>query len=660
MANSQQVATGLSAFVQTFSAIDAVGSRRRQEKKLDERLEDERLFRSQQLEFAQSREDRAQETHEESQEERRLRLEADAVGLDPDSTDEELRAAAVRSPIAVAEIDHRRGLSAFKGLTDAQLEARQAQAAAAGEPDPNSVTAQPSGLSGSDTVGELPSDPRLTREIDLSEIAKQAGVDEPVSDFRRADSVPMPLDWKTEAEINAMPDKREAQALRDRQAAEAKEIMQGDVSGAAQDVKRDRAASERKILDEQWTSIATITDTTGDSNRKLYQDNPSLGTGAYYRQRSSLSKNARDEADVFMAPIAQQSLAEQRAVLDDPELDPTSRDARNAQRKHSRAASVINAISYGKKPAQEVGIRDGLPQGQDELAGQFVSAAEAAPAPATTLPLNKERQLDTQFSRLTANPAKRLSHAQMDNIYTAMKAGLITSVEAHYMATHGGARMPVAGEVFSHSPGQDLMRKFPDGSVQLIAPARDPKLDGVAGRNLMESMGHDMITEYFSSFDTDDDEGRGAKYKFAAMRIMGRVEDVANQNGFDYNNPMDVLRLATRITQTVLIREEFNKQLIMTIDGKPEVNPDFGDHFGEIEKAIFDPSLDVLRAAKEKEIFDDFEGLPLEPLRGNEGDAVARFRQALVSSNDPRRHAIAQGSDEQVLAYMRQEQAAGR
>lgn len=658
------VATGLSSFLQAFSAVDAVGSRRRREKLLAERLDDERAFRAQQIEFAQSREDRSQQEFDETREERELRLEADAIGLNPNSTDEELREAALRSPIAVEAREHRRGLNAFVSLTDAEIESRQATAIQAGAAEEApAVTAQQSGLSATDPVTGLPSDPRLTREVDLSELEAQAGRKAPKAALRgvaepavqRKRTFDMPLDFKTQAEINAMPDKKAAQATRDRQTLEAQELLAGDLSVAAQTKARTRSDSEREILDNEWEAVAEVTNTEGDFKRGIIQKSPSAGVADYFANRSSLSKGVREKADEFMAPIALQARKEQWQILADPEIDPTSRDYTNAKRRHNEAIRVSNAIALSASPAKDAGVRTpGLPLNQEELAAQYDAAMIAAPKMATTLPPNKERQLVTQEQRLTANPAKRLSRTQLNNIYLAAQGGYITKAGALYRATHGGAAPPGEIDTFSHDPTKELYAKTA-GGITLIRPARDIN-ETDAMRNLLETAGSGFIDDYFDQWNTDDDEHRGDGYKFAALGIMGRVEDVANANGFSYSNPLDVQRMLTRITQTVLIRDRFNEQWIIGTD----VNPEFSEYFRSIEDAIFDPRLDQFRADKANEFFDDFEGLDLQPLGGGDGDRVARFRQALISSNDPRASAVSQGSDEQVLAFMKAEADAGR
>ncbi len=658
MANSRQYASGLSSFIQAFSAVDAVGSRRRQEKKLDERLEDEREFRAKQLEFAQNREDRAEELHDESFEEKELRLEADRIALDPSSTEEQLREAALRSPMANEKLEYNRQLGAFVGLTDAALARQQTAAAQAGATEEAAlVTAQQSGLSDKTPVGELPSDPRVTRSISIEEIESQAGQKAPVGDPRRINAIDMPLDWKTQDEINAMSDKQAAQTIRDRQTAEARELLEGDLSSVAQNKARERTDSEREILDNSWNAISTVSETSGDHDRKLYLDNPTMGVNDYHQNRSTLSKNVREKADIFMAPVAEQARKEQWAILSDPEMDPTSRDYSNARRKFNQAIRVGNAIALSVDSARKGGIKtSGLPPDQMELAEPLREAAIAAPKLPTTLPSTKERQIAAQEARLTANPAKRLSRTQINNIFLGAQAGYFTMDSALYRATHGGAPPPGEVETFSHDPKKDLYVKYP-GGIQLVRPARDPDFDGnESARNLLETAGSDIVNDYFDQFNTEDDETRGAGYKFAALGIMGRVEDRANEEGYAYSNPLDVQRLLTRITQTVLIKERFNEQWMIGTDWQPE----FSEYFKSIEDAIFDPRLDKFRGEKAGEFFDDFEGLDLQPLGGGDGDRITRFQQALISSNDPRAKIVSQMSDEQKLAFMKQEAAAGR
>ena len=632
MARTQNIAAGLSSFIQAFSAVDAVGSRRRREKLLAERLEDERLFRTKQLEFAQSREDRAEELHDESREERELRLEADAIGLDPDSTDEQLREAALRSPGAEEELDRRRNFRAFVGLTDATLTQRQgAQAQMGAQADPTKVTAQlrPEAQL---QVAELPA-ANTTREVRRDEIVAQTGfrIDPLNAGPGFSKFVEVPGDFKTREELDAMSDQKAAKAILDRQKAELIEVDPRDPAARVASVKD---ASERKITNDAWKATLKVSDPSGDAMRQQLQENPSAGVAQYWRDRPNLDPTTKQAVDRIVAPAVRLSLQENLLVLQDPELDLQGRDAKNARRKVSLALGVAEAITIDSRPSRDAGIRSsGIPLQNEDLAAEFFAAAKAAPKAETTLPPNKLRQAITQVTRNFANPTKRASEEQLRNLFLLAQDGQITPQEMFFGATHGGALPAPAGErpkIVEFDPKKDRYLQYGDGSFQLIHAGSDP--DAAANRNLLKGEGGRILRDLATQFDTKDHPNRGQSFLGPFLAGLRLHEDEASAAGFDFSNPLDVAQLFVAYGQEVLVKDELNNQWFEAGDFLPKYEDVIAP---DVWASIFSGAgRQFLKGKAEEGILNEFSEFQIDPV-GGAGVNVAGARQSVAQSNDP-------------------------
>ncbi len=642
---SPGVAQGLSSFVQAFSAVDAVGSRRRREKLLDERLEDERLFRSQQVEFAQSREDRAQELHEESQEERQLRIEADGIGLDPESTDAQLREAGKRSLVAREAINHRKGLSAFKGLADATIASRQVAAIQAGQQE--EPTQETASLSSGVQVAELPK-ATTTREVRRDEIVAQSGfrIDPVAAGVGNVSRwVEVPGDFKTLDELDALPDQKEAQAIRVRQKAE---LLEADPRSGTARAEIIKDVSKRKATNDKWAAATKVSDLGGDSMRQQLQENPSAAVAEYARDRNNLSAATRTAADKIVGPAVKASLAENNLVLQDPELDPTSRDAANANRKVSVALGVAQEILLAARPGRDAGIRQpGIPQGNKELAAAFGVAMLAAAKGETTLSAAKSRQGATQLQRNTANPTKRVGDHQLNNLYWLAQSGQIPVASAIYAASHGGALPPDTPSIIQIDPKKDAYVTYP-GGIQLLRGASNP--DDEANRNLLAGASGQILTATFSRFNTKDYPDRGDATMGAFLAGLRTTEDEANAAGIDFSNPLDVNQVAQAWIQEVALFKELESQWWEAGD----FNPKYEDHVApDIWTSIYKGLGRKFLAGKEEEGFlNEFAGMEVGEV-GGRGVNVAGARQAAERSNDPQLVSLFDSmTNEQLQAWL--------
>jgi len=658
MATPRNVSAFTSGFLQTFSAVDAMNSRRRREKLLDERLADERAFRKQNLEFALSREARAQQEFDESVEDRDARREADEIGLDPDATDEELRAAAARSPESTAAIRLERNRQEAQGarvlgsLSDQAIARHETTSQQEGaRADPTGVTARPSdqapsGLAAQVQAAPLPAEV-ATRSIPAEEIVAQTGR---LSQFVTATGQPagvtknvdVPADFLMLDEITALglTDATRAQAIRDRQKAE---LIEADPRDPATQQARAKSASEREVTNNQWEAFTDVADTNGDSLRQFVQDNPSAGVSQYWEVRNNLSADVRATADKMIAPQVQQAMAEQRLVLDSPDLDPESRDATNARRKFSRSLGVNQAITGEFNVTKEAGIRPaGIPNNDagQALAENFSDQIQAGPRSAATLPPNKQRQIATQLTRNTANPTGRANSQQLKNLYLAAQMKLITPADAVWASWHGGALPGPVPEHIKLGPNEALYVRV-GNNFQLI---RGPIGANDDFRNdIRESIGR--VDDHFSQFNSKDDPSRGLRYTGQFLGFLGRTEDLANERGMSFSNPIDVTRLMTRWTQFALLNESLNEQWIEGFGGAPVLNPEWADFFPPMDQAIYGTEVEeALATEREEEVFPTFGDIQIDPLAGagagGGGVEVSRFLQAIDQTGTPEQKAF--------------------
>jgi len=635
---TRNVQAGLTGFIQAFSAVDAVGSRRRREKLLDERLEDERAFRAQQVEFQQSAEDRAQTEFDETREAKERRRAGDAIGLDPASTNAQLREAAQWSAVAQQKLLERQsraeGTAALGAIGDAQLAARQVAGSVDGARGED--TEQLSGLSTQVGAAQLPGDIAATRKISKAEIARQRGEGGPTLLPNAVEAVSglpglhvdMPADFLTGAEITEFgrtnPD--EAAAIRRRQKAELLEVDPRDGT-ATPDFRAAKAAG----AELRWVEALDANNVAGDQQRQLIKENPTAATAQYFEARNSLTPETRRATDKMMKPAVEQSMAEQRMILDAPDADPTSQDSRRARTAYSRALAVDHAIVTGYDPAKEVGIRaTGIPSGNEELGEDFKGQLETGPRTDGMISDNKQRQATSQLIRDYANPTKKASPQQLKNLYIAVQAKLITPEQATWASWHGGQLPGAMPEHIVVPKGSTLIAKDSRGNFRLIHSG------AVTDRQMNEMSPSSRIAlkTHFDQFNTADDDKRGARYQSAFMEFLGRTRNVASSQGIDLSSDIDLVQLAARFHAVSMFKREYDENFW-------EFGPDFfgkrddyAEHFDEFDASVYGTKVDDFLAAKHKTILDEFSHINVNPIQGGGIDA-AGYRQALKFDNPP-------------------------
>ncbi|KKM63767.1 hypothetical protein LCGC14_1508150 [marine sediment metagenome] len=631
MPRTQNVATGLSAFVQAFSAVDAVGSRRRREKLLAERLEDEQAFRAQQIEFQQAGEDRAQTEFDETREQRQRRRAGDAVGLDPKSTDAQLREAAQDSVVAQQALLKRNqtaeGARVFGNIADQQLAARQIDAGVEGAS--GEETEQLSGLSQSVGAAKLPGDLSATRSVSRDEIRKQTGAAFTIAGaagFKQ--SFDMPPDFMTLDEIKEFgkTDPTEAEAIRVRQQAE---LIESDPRDGTQ-VTDDREAKKAETQ-QLWGDFTDASNPAGDQWRRFVDKNPSAAVSVYFDARNSLDASTRRDTDKLMKPAVDLAKAEQRLVLDAEDADPTSQDTARAQRKYSRALAVDHAIITGFDPAKEAGIRSaGIPSGNEELGQSFSEQLQNGPRTEGMIAENKQRQIRSQLVRDHANPTRKASSQQLKNLYLGTQMGIITPQQAIWASWHGGQLPGAIPEHILVGKGQTLIAKTADGFKVISSPSDRDALD--RKYNKFSAGSRAALTRHFSQFNTDDHKSRGTAYESDFLAFLGRTTAVASKLGIDLSSEIDLVQLANRYQQKAIFDKVYHEQFWEFGPDFVGDREDYAEHFDSFDAAVYGTKIDEFLQIKSGEIFNEFRDIRVDPIQGGGVDA-AGFRKALELDN---------------------------
>ncbi len=657
MANSIGLASGVSSFVQAFSAIDAVGSRRRREKLLDARLADEREFRAQQIEFQQAGEDRAQTAFDETREQIERRRQSDAIALDPDSTDAELREAAKDGALAQQTLLKRQQQSevtgAITGLANARLVEFQAKAVQEGER--GGATEQLRGLSQGVEATELPGDvsPSLTRKVSKKELARQRGEDP--SAFLLGFEL-MPADFRTLDEIEALGrvDPDQAMAIRKRQTAELIEATGGfgDVGAAA-------GKSEKAAQQSLYAAFANAADPAGDAQREFAKNNPTAATIQYFDARNSLTIETRRVVDKQMKPVVEKSLVEQRIILDADDAKTDSQDYNRARQLYSKGLGLEHAIVLTFDPNKEGGIDGrGVPNNAsgEALADGIREQFQTGPRTSGMMPDNKLRQATAQLVRDHANPTKRASAQQVKNLYILTQAGMIKPEDAIWAAWHGGQLRGPMPEHILVGKDQTLMIKTADGFRVIRSPvAPERELNKLSAQSRL------ALERHYSQYDTDDNKQGGARYLSTFLGTLGRTRDKATARGYDLSSPIDIVSLARTYDQAVIFEKIYNEQFWEfgpDFFGKRE---DYAEHFVSLDDSLYNGTIREFLDVKSGEILNEFRDVQFDAPEGS-GVNVSRFVNAL-QAEDPaaaaefeRRFPSTSAKEQAILQAAQQEQ----
>lgn len=619
----------LQSFLGSFSAVDAAGSRRRQERKLDQRLADEKEFREFRQGIIQSGEDRSQATFEENQRLSEVERRGRSLALREDSTDEELlEVAQAGSASAAEELNRRRvigrgaaalGLAADQSIIQTGQDIKQAQA------DADAITESqgPRSLSGGVQAPQIPGDENATRTIPGTELEALRGN----AGQGGSAGVQVPAGIQTQAELGAIANLKEAEKIRDAQTATLSDpaIRPAGTSSEEGRTFGETAAINNARINEEWNSFSDINDSAGEQQRDLP---PSQLTAKYFQDYNNLSRETKNKTAPQMSPVVAQTMRDQRELIDAPDADPASREVRNASRKYGEALALSGQMITDYRPAELAGVRaTGIPAGNVELAEEFGVHVLNAPRSQAPLSTTQLRQIQTQQERLAANPAKKVTPSQLQKIYMGVQAQIYTPKTAIWMASHGGQLPPTVPTTLKLKDDESLYSVNPNnGAFSLIRGSID-----AANNNELGDDANAILDKYFTSFNTEDSPGRGQETKGAYVSFLSRTQDLAAANGFDLNDRLDVQALATRWAQVSIFAEQFSNQYWE--DG--DWDPVFEEHFGSIEEAVYGTEIDRFLIQKNKEFFGFFNEFAEEDVDALATGTIERLRTGLRQANDP-------------------------
>jgi hypothetical protein len=581
MANSRDANAFVSSFMQGFSFVDDINSRKRREDMLEQRLAEEseaRKFQRQRLTQidAERGADRASRLTKEQRAAEANRL------LAADASDEELQPFA-DFPAVGARITQRRNdaadqadlglISRGEGLTGA-VGAGVTQDEVPPSADPNGLTGavQPAPIPGN----EFDTPEKLT-DRELNELANTdpAGAAQ-VRDQQRAD----------------------VQTRRDAQNAAGPTGIGGP--GAPVTTDAEKAATKRRAQQDQvnteWDIFLDINDVAGDALRNL---DPNLITAKYFDDRGNINDpQMRDQLDKRMAPHIQTTIGTQQEVL--AGVDPQSPEARNARRKLGEAYGLANEIGVQYEPLRQNGVdARGLPTngGNQALTDAVVNSVSGAPGMSLPPDPNMTRADQTIINRGTSG---RVSERFSQAAFRQFKNGRINFAQYDSLIRTG--RLPQVAPTFEQTdPKKDTWRVDANGNRQLIIPARHvPTQEELESnsRNLINKDGLAHLNRISGAYDTPDDPVRGTRLVGSFINALAGNERRAMQGGYDLSTVNDVGALYQRWVDLHVLRDAYNDEWFA--DGR--FNPDFTEEYGTLDTALFDPRIDELAAGGELEV----------------------------------------------------------
>ena len=581
----------MSSFMQGYSFIDDINSRKRQEKLLEERISEEdkqRDFLRQRLlqQDAERGADRATGIVA-----RQRREAANRLLADPNTPDEDLAPYSDIPEVA-------------QYVRDRKLDARD-------QADLEIITRGEGGLvgavSGQQPAGQQPAGQQPPGG--LVDAVQPAPL--PANEFEEPQRL-------TTRELNDLADQdpQAAMAARDEISTEKEERYrlqrQAQAAGLHADerpltqAERERVVrrSQQDQVNNEWDAYLDIEDASGDGLRQL---DPNILTAKYFDDRENITDLDRQtQLDKRMIPNIQATIATQQEILQTagPEGQQTP-EARNARRKLSEAYGLANTIHVSYKPLRQAGVdARGLPANGANAALTDAVVDQIDQGSGSPLPPNPNTTR-ADLTMLSRGTKGRVSERFAQAAFRQYKNARITRPDYESLIRTG--HLPMSSTITQTDPTKDTWANItnPDGTTtrKLIIPARTlPKAAKAAaadtGRNLLDEDGLKHLNNIASAFNTKDDPTRGTMLSNSFITALAANEGRARQAGYDLSSVNDVGLLFQRWTDLHVIRDAYNDEWFY--NGR--FNPDFTQDYGTLDEALFKPSVDKLAASGELEI----------------------------------------------------------
>lgn len=513
-------------FMQGFGFVDNAFRARRDERRLEERLAEERTERQfrrrmaternrraeEQLGFQRDVAERAEETHDRAMRERDLQLEGERLVAElgaENLTDEQLAQYAGLSPSVAAEVQRRGRQDRITGALSDIAPLRQGLSAGMSELPSSSVdeTVDPEAIggesqfAGSRGAGGL----QAVSEAELAAIDPGAvperrnilGQPKAPSEER---NIMVPEEIVTPTELESINDPEARQAARARN--------QEIVDGLTQVSKRPKhnlisgesvmstisleEATERNLelarqaeaqVASRYESFLSSDESTLET---LAAEDPGAAAVTYFQDRATLmdAKGADFVAQVDrrMKPVldnyANQIRGEMNAV------EPGSREFRQHQQRLANVITSRNEIaSQQPSVSQQAGVRGGLPVGNASLVSSVTDVVTDPNRPGhvpNTLPRSRINAAMTTAGRITPN-TRRLTDRQISALVTLYDEGMIDQQSFQSVITTGAfppGKDPNSIKSLTKSGGS-LWGLTEGGGVVLVAADGDLSRDDV-------------------------------------------------------------------------------------------------------------------------------------------------------------------------------------
>jgi hypothetical protein len=608
VANSIDFANGVSAFQQGFSFVDQIAHRRRAERKLEERLEEDRLARAHQRSRQDAADiktntlfDQSQSDRQEGIDDRELAEKANALMSDP-NVDLELLAPYAKFDEVRNFINER--LTTDQARTDAEtllpdrgaFEAARMQQQQLGtqgtqSPSDGSLSDQALGVAQLGPQGEV--GPGFTQPGTVPAAAI------PGDEFATEEAAAAPVE-ATNRELNLLADidPVAAQRQRDLQNSQPSALQRtrpGEIPTSGPTFKI--LGSEQSKLRDEWDAFNEIEDSRGDVLRNM---NPTELTKKYFQDRSNLTPEARMKADRRMkAPISAVVVQEENFLrdfgigggLNTPE-------ARSARSNLQQAYGLSQEMHLGYRPLKAGGVDSrGLPvNGSNEaLTNSVLKVSETAPGSYFPLSAKQARADDMIINRGTKGFV--ITEPFAAAAFRRWNAGKIDWRTYESMMMTGRAP-PLPTEVVEHDPKNDLWRKDANGNEVLVQYGRDPDVDLNNRRNIIDGKGFALINSIASAYNTTDEPTRGTDMVMKYMETVANNENQWAALGYDMSTVNDQVLGWQKFTQHALLKDAYNDELV--IDG--DWLPDFSEKYGDLSQSMFHPDMQRLIDSGELEI----------------------------------------------------------
>jgi len=624
----------MGGFMQGYSFIDNIQSRKRNEQRLEERLEQDRLEREYQrgrerTRDAQVLQDRGISAEIRAENQRRYDAE-DLVREQERNRVATLRERTGKANEIIAEVhannadprmlDEYDDLDVVKEYKMARFTQEQKRADIQGYLE-NYEGEEP------------PAEEGLSQQFEADPLPEA-----------RLEQEPFPIEEQgpalTPDELNKLADEDPAgaMALRDKQLAAAndprtpaeKSRELNDKTKSWYD-RNELLRAKRDDLNNTWAAAFDINDPSGEPMRRLA---PEQQVGAYYDARADLDPELQARGDKRMAPHVRRTIQSQTEIF--AKTQPGTTEHRNAKRRLTEGYTLANAMSIEYSPVRLAGVDDrGLPPNNEVLVDSVIDQARQGPVGATGREPNAVRADITMMNR--PNKGKRLSQRKADGAYRLMMDQTISFADFEYYMRNNGQHRPFVGKISPRNPRMDYYQENQDGSQTLIQAARDPDKDSQDGRNKLTAEGRRQVERNFSVLNTDEYPDRGLHTENSFYRMLAHTEQRAINAGYDYGNPLDMASLSKRFLDFNVIIPAYNSE-VRTDD---EWFPSFSNNYNASGPYDYmfnrdTENIDIDEISPGIQMF-GADALPLEPLKARPDwfyDNVRRSEPGLENASD--------------------------